>query len=80
MYERKIARRWISMSDDLKKRWSQAGYSQEEAYFFQKDRELIQKRKEKPKLLLISGKSGRSVDNRATDVSPPAAVSLKKAA
>lgn len=69
------------MSGDLKKMWSQAGYNREEAYFFQKDRELIQKRKEKPKLLLIAGKSSESVDGRTTETSPPPEVaSLKKAA
>ena len=41
---------------NLKKSLSQAGYNQEEAYFFQKERELIEKaRAERPKLQLIQG-------------------------
>lgn len=43
------------MGSSLKKGWSQAGYDLEEAYFFLKDRELIEKQKQRPKLELIQG-------------------------
>lgn len=66
------------MSSALKKGWSKAGYDQEEAYFFFKEQELIQKQRERPKLELIQG-GGQGAAGRTE---PPnlRTISAKKAA
>lgn len=43
---------------DMKNVRSKAGYDQEEAYFFEKDRELIAKIKGRPTLTLLPGGKG----------------------
>lgn len=60
----------------LKNRWSGAGYDQEEAYFYQRDRELIEARKAKLKLEVIQGGGGGKTEAHHT----PRSAAVKKAA
>lgn len=56
---------------------SKAGYDQEEAYFFERNRELIEKKKAtKPELVVLQG--GKA--NNLAPASPPGRQSEKKAA
>lgn len=58
----------------LRRNWNKAGYDQEEAFFFKKDRELIEQSKEKGKgLRLIQGGAPRQL-------LPPSPKAAKKAA
>ena len=62
---------------DMKNARSRAGYDQEEAYFFERNRELIEKqRSTKPELVLLPG--GRKEDARPA--APPGLKLAKKAA
>jgi hypothetical protein len=58
-----------------KKNASRAGYDQEEAYFYKREQELIEKmRSGRPKLELVSG----SVDGKSRPVDPTQALENTK--
>ena len=62
---------------DTKNTRSKLGYDQEEAYFFERNRELIEKKRSvKPELVLLPG--GRKEDARLA--APPGQQATKKAA
>lgn len=61
----------------LRKNLSKAGYDQVEAYFAQRDREMIAELRKKTKLVLLQGGKSESQTSRS-QIDPPS--SQKKAA
>lgn len=64
----------------LRRNLQKAGYSQEDGYFYQKDRELIEKLKRKGSHLTLIRGGGEASSSAKSEYSPPESSSFRKAA